>query len=302
MGHRNWRLQTLNMSKQYNPKQFADFKLEFFESVFIQGISDADYRAAEGLNQSFLKDIDDLSPSEAEYKVSHREEATPAMKIGSVMHSLALTPDDMDHYVIQPDCDRRTKDGKMVYEEFIASAIGKVVLKRDDWDLAERMAKAAKPHVPFSLGKRKAYPEAVLYAKAYVASGPFKGSEVKFKGKLDMMVLDDVRSPDGVVHIHDLKSCADISDIAGASYKSGWAVQSALYGDMAAYAYQRPADFTYTCIGKEQPHSVRNAIVTEEMMIKGRQRYTKATAKWLWYVNNGRPKTEEFYGLEELNG
>jgi exodeoxyribonuclease VIII len=290
------------MAKQYNPKHFADFKLEFIESTFISGISDKDYRAAEGLNQSFLKDIDDVSPSEAEYKVEHREEATPAMKIGSVMHSLALTPDDMDHYVIQPDCDRRTKEGKLIYEEFLLRSEGKVALKREDWELAERMAKASKPYIPYSQGKRVAHPEAVLYAKAVVAAGPFKGAVVKFKGKLDMLVLDDVKSPDGVVHIYDLKSCADISDIAGASYKSGWAVQSALYGDMASFAYQRPADFQYICIGKEQPHSVRNAIVTDEMMLKGRQRYHRATSKWLWYVDNGRPKTDEFYGLEELNG
>jgi hypothetical protein len=290
------------MSKQYNPKHFADFKLEFIESTFISGISDKDYRAAGGLNQSFLKDIDDISPSEAEYKVEHREEATPAMKIGSVMHSLALTPDDMDHYVIQPDYDRRTKDGKLQHEEFLLRSEGKVALKREDWELAERMAKAAKPYVPYSQGKRVAYPEAVLYAKAVVASGPFKGAVVKFKGKLDMLVLDDVKSPDGIVHIYDLKSCADISDIGGASYKGGWAVQSALYGDMAAFAYQRPSDFQYICIGKDQPHSVRNAIVTDEMIIKGRQRYHRATSKWLWYVDNGRPKTDEFYGLEELNG
>lgn len=290
---------------KYDPKAHIEFDVEFLKVEHVSGISDAEYRSAKALNQSFLKDVNDISPSEAEYKQENREEATPAMKIGSLMHCLALTPEDVNTYVLQPDCDRRTKEGKLVYEEFMSRAQGKVVLKGEDWQLAENMAKALKPHIPSRhvAGEGISFiPEAVLYADAIVTGGPFKGQMVKYKGKLDGLCLFNVKDKSGSVRIFDLKSCADISDIAGASYKSGWATQSALYSDMAEFCFQRPCVFEYDCVGKADPFSVRRAVVSHEMILKGRKAYKDATSKWLWYVNNGKPKTDEFYGLEVLNG
>ena len=289
---------------RYDPQEHAEFDVEFLKTEHVSGITDAEYRAAKALNQSFLKDVNDYSPYDAEYRQENKEEPTPAMKIGSLMHCLALTPEDAGLYVIKPDYDARTNEGKRVRDEFMAASVGKVVLKDDEYRLAKSMADACAKHLPFFPDNNpniKFVTEAVVYSDAIVTGGPFKGQMVRFKGKLDGMCLFDVRAKDGSVRIYDLKSCADISDIAGASYKGGWATQAALYSDMAQHCFQRDTVFEYVCVSKAEPFSVRRAMVSHEMLLKGRKAYKTATSKWLWYLNNGKPKSDEFYGLEVLN-
>lgn len=292
------------MSKYYDPKEHAEFDLEFIKVEYSSGVTEKEYRASAGLNQSFLKDINEVSPFDAEYKQTNPEKPTPAMKIGSLMHCMALTPEEIDAFVISPEYDARTTAGKAIRDEFLAQSVGKVVLKPDEWALADSMAKALKPHIPsFPKGSPNTFiPEAVLYGEAVVTGGPFKGMQVAYKGKLDGLCLFNVRDPQGTVRIYDLKSVADIGDISGASYKSGWATQAALYSDLAETCFQRPSVFEYDCVSKEPPFGVRKAVVSHEMVLKGRKAYKDATSKWLWYINNGRPKTDQFFGIETLNG
>lgn len=294
------------MSKYYDPQAHAEFSLEFLKAEFATGETEASYRAYKALNQSFLKDINEVSPYDAEYKQNNREEPTPAMKIGSLMHCLALTPEEVGTFSLLPECDRRTKEGKLIYEEHLIRSEGKTVIKRDEWELAGNMANAVSKYLPSKEPKGatldKFHAEAVLYATAIVSSGPFKGHMVELKGKLDGMLPFNIQSKEGSVRIYDLKSVADIGDIAGASYKSCWAMQAALYSDMAEACFQRPAVFEYLCVSKQAPFSVRKAVVSHEMILKGRKFYAEAISKWLWYIHNGCPKTAEFYGTETLYG
>ena len=292
---------------KYIPEQFSTFKLAFTKAEQREGYPESEYRKFPALNQSFLKDINAVSPFYAEHKSKQKTEATPAMKIGSLFHAMSLEPEIVKHnYAVLPEgIDRRTKQGKQDYDEFIAMSEGKIILKKDEWELAENMSAAVVPHlpkVPFVLGNDKEpfVPEATFFGQMIVTHGLYEGTLVDLKARFDAYKIMTRSNEYTKVFIYDLKSVADIGDCKGASWKSNWAMQSALYHDFAEQCFGMDVDFHYICVSKEAPFDVREFHVSNEMLIKGRQEYTKAIGKWLWYINNNRPETKDFYGIEEL--
>lgn len=292
---------------KYMPEMFASFKLDFVHSQHRTGFPEAEYRKFPALNQSFLKDINAVSPHNAEFRRDNRDEPTPAMRIGSLFHAMSLEPEIVPtNYAVMPEgIDRRTKTGKQEYDEFMLQSEGKTVLKRDEWDLAKNMSDAVLPFIPkepFVLGNDKDVfePEATFFGQAIVSSGTYEGTIVDLKARFDGHRLVTRKDSPPVVELYDLKSVADISDCKGASWKGNWAMQSAFYTDLAAHNLGCDVSFYYICVSKSAPYDVRRFRVSKEMLIKGRQEYTKAIAKWLWYINNGKPTTQEFFGVEEL--
>ena len=73
-------------------------------------------------------------------------ERTDAMRQGSLIDCLALTPGLFEHrYIVAPEgLDRRTKDGKAAYEAVIAS--GKIPLNQEQWDNITGAAAAVHAH------------------------------------------------------------------------------------------------------------------------------------------------------------
>lgn len=90
-------------------------------------MTNSEYHAAEGISKSDL-DLIHLSP--AHYKARKGNQAqTTAMLIGSALHKLVLEPDDFgSEFITAPECDRRTKEGKAVYAEFLERSAGKSLL------------------------------------------------------------------------------------------------------------------------------------------------------------------------------
>lgn len=74
-------------------------------------------------------------------------ESTPAMIVGSAVHTRVLEPHRYDlEYVVAPTFDRRTKAGKEAWEEFQAEAGRKTVLTAEQDQLAAAVAKAVQEH------------------------------------------------------------------------------------------------------------------------------------------------------------
>lgn len=85
------------------------------------------------LSYSSLKEFS-KSPRHYVSYLNKRTEATPAMMYGSMVHCLLLTPELFDkQFAVMGAVDRRTKDGKIAYEEFVKSAEGKDVVTEQDY-------------------------------------------------------------------------------------------------------------------------------------------------------------------------
>lgn len=75
-------------------------------------------------------------------------EPTPAMVLGTAVHSSVLEPDDYAvSFVVAPDdINRRTKEGKQQWADFEAAAEGKMVLTVEQASLVAHMTAAVREH------------------------------------------------------------------------------------------------------------------------------------------------------------
>ena len=79
------------------------------------------------------------------YAVTHPEETTPTLAFGTAAHKYILEQDDFwNTYVLAPEVDRRTKDGKAVWNQFQAELIenGKESISYSDYAVIQDMDKA----------------------------------------------------------------------------------------------------------------------------------------------------------------
>jgi hypothetical protein len=131
-----------------------------------------------------------------------KREPTPAMLMGTALHTAVLEPDLWDSTIAVPKqaFDRRTKVGKELAAEFEREAAGKIVLSPDDADQVRRMADAVRKHpaAGFLLdlpGRREA---------SYTWTDPVT--------KLECKTRPDWHSEDGRIVV-DVKTCRDASRV-----------------------------------------------------------------------------------------
>jgi hypothetical protein len=267
------------------------------ENAKLLNLSESEYRPLAALNQSYIKDCYNVSPSYAEYRLKNPE-IGPALIFGSALHHYVLEQSTFyGHYAVAPQCDRRTSAGKATWEAFVADSGDKTVLKEEDFHKIHAMAKALGTLFQSTAVGAKYVVEQCIVADAVVTEGEFKGAPLRLKAKFDWLSLSDEK-----LVTKDLKSIADITSVVGASYNNGWAIQSAFYSDLMTAYKPVPNDFYYIPVSKEEPHDARVFKVSDEMLIAGRKRYLSAIHKMLWWEANGRPDTAQFHGIDYLNG
>lgn len=84
------------------------------------------------------------SPFNSERKPT---EETPALVMGRLAHAMALTPELVGkEFVIQPEINRRTNEGKAEHAAFIESNAGTTIVTRDQWETCEKMRDALQAH------------------------------------------------------------------------------------------------------------------------------------------------------------
>lgn len=71
--------------------------------------------------------------------------STSMLEFGTAVHTAILEPDRMmDTVAIIPECDRRTKAGKAVYNQFLADNPDKILITHDDWQVIRAMTVAVR--------------------------------------------------------------------------------------------------------------------------------------------------------------
>lgn len=190
-------------------------------------------------------------------------EPTPAMRLGTAVHTLTLEQDTFaERYVVAPQFDRRTKAGKEEWAAFEAEAAGRELISADDRATVSRMAEAVWTH-------------------------PAAGALLKLKGKAEQSFLwtdeatgleckcrPDWLADDGSL-IVDLKTTEDASpagfrkSIANFRYH----VQAAWYlHGLEQATVRRPEGFIFICVEKKPPHAVAVYVADGEMINAGGER------------------------------
>jgi exodeoxyribonuclease VIII len=229
-------------------------------------MDNTDYHAHPAVSKSHL---DQVARSPLHYWARYLDpnrvapEPTPAMAIGSAVHTHVLELDQWDaRYVSAPDgIDRRTKMGKAEWEVFTTAATGRTVLSRADADLVMRMGHAVFAHP----------------AAAMLLALPGKAETTHMwtdeATGLQCKCRPDWLTDDGRLLV-DLKTTEDASPRGFARSIAQWRyhTQASWYLDGVEQSTgTRPEQFLFICVEKKAPYAVAVYAADAEMIAAGAQ-------------------------------
>ena len=229
-------------------------------------MNNADYHAHSAVSKSHL---DQVARSPLHYWARYLDpnrivpEPTPAMAIGSAVHTHVLELDQWDaRYVSAPDgIDRRTKAGKAEWEAFTTAATGRTVLPKADADLVMRMAHSVFTHPAAAMLLALPGKAETTHMWTDAATG------------LQCKCRPDWLTDDGRLLV-DLKTTEDASPRGFSRSIVQWRyfLQASWYLDGVEQATgTRPEQFLFLCVEKKAPYAVAVYAADAEMIAAGAQ-------------------------------
>ena len=260
-----------------------------FQNVEKQNLSMSDYQGLNALSRSGVCDLLKSFNSYAWNKANPKER-TAAMKLGSAIHDYVLERDTFgQRYAVAPVCDRRTKEGKAIYEEFLSKSEGLESLSTDDFNVCAEIGKACENH-PVAHKLLKSKDREISLVGEYVIDGEI----IAVKCRFDLLLTID-----GLSYACDLKSCqsAILDDFSKDITNMNYHVQAAFYLDMLnAYLYKNnrePAQsFMFIAAEKSGPFEVAVYDIDQASIELGRELYKKGIKNLVDSV-----KKDKFRGL-----
>lgn len=229
-------------------------------------MNDLEYQNHEGIRRSDLFTIFNKTPLHFKYEIDHPKEDTDALMFGRAAHMAVLEYDRfMDTYVEAPICDRRTKEGKEIYNAFIAASEGKEVLTHDQMQTILDMRSVIVNNPNF---------ERFITGKTETAIF-WKDSET---GEVCKIKPDVITEIDGVHYIVDYKttdSCAD-GAFERSVRKYGYKFQAGMYREGCFQTDFNEYKFAFLAQEKSAPYAARLYICTDEFCEEGLEQFRYA--------------------------
>jgi len=180
----------------------------------LEKMTYAEYDSLPGIRATDLKTLA-KAPAQLHYDRTHERETTPALTFGKLVHACFLEPATVsDDYIALPKLDRRTKEGKALYAEFLAAAEGKEVIAQDVMNEAHELSK--------SLMRNATAAELLACSQIETTHVWDDVNDMRCKARIDIMGAD---------YCADLKTTADASPkaVSQAIFKFGYHIQAAHY-------------------------------------------------------------------------
>lgn len=204
--------------------------------------------------------------------------------IGSALHELIMEPHLFNsNYTVIPKLDKRTKEGKLAYENFMLQAEGKTIINEEEMVIISDMAEGAVNNKIFMSFLENSHRE----LSAYMID---ESTGLKLKMRPD--ILCNNKST-----IVDIKSCLDSSpkQFKGNVYAYGYSLSAAFYCDNL-----NRENYIFAAIEKSQPYQTSLYSLNDEMMEYGRNQYRIGLDLLKWsYDNNYWCDYNEFEILKE---
>jgi hypothetical protein len=237
-------------------------------------ISASEYFGIDAVNQTLLKQVL-RSPAHAKAYLAGDKVPTSAMMLGTAAHAAILNPENFDNEVaIQPDINRRTKDGKEQYKRFLASADGKAIINRDQSvDCIQ---------VGHSVSRSKSAVD-LLRSGATEQSFVWVDEKTKLTCKARLDVYDGENKK-----VVDLKTTVDASPdgFARSVAKFGYHIQAAFYLRAASRmptaieAWKDGWRFYIVAVETSSPYAVASYTLDQRAIIEGDKKVDQALGVW----------------------
>lgn len=188
---------------------------------------------------------------------------TPALTLGKALHCRVLEPQEFGRrYTIAPNIDRRTKEGKQLWENFMQEADGLTILTREQDDAIERMNAAIYSHPAARYLLQQEGDSELMVNWTDEVSG------IPCRGIFDRLTVGNIAI--------DLKTTDDASPkgFARSCHKYRYHVQAAFYTDGHLQATGEPLEgFFFIAVEKSEPHLVAVYYLNADDIQRGREQY-----------------------------
>ena len=242
---------------------------KFVESDYpdIFEMTNEEYHSSIGISKSSL-DKFAKSPAHYLYSKNNPTQPTPAMQMGTLIHTAILDPSELlNRYAVAVNCDRRTKEGKEIWASFLESSKGKQVITQDEYELVTNMRETL-----FANPKIKHLLDGAEVEQSYFWVDKKTGLLCKCR-------------PDAVNmgYLIDIKSTTDASPEAFAvsAYNFRYHNQSAWYLDgYAEVTGEQPKGFIFIAVEKTAPFQSAIYIADDLFVEAGRQENNMLLSKF----------------------
>ena len=235
-------------------------------------ITNEAYHAGLGISKS---DLDLIHRSPAHYKAAKEnpQQPTPAMILGTAVHSAVLEPDVFERlYVTAPEVDRRSKAGREEYAafEFDAAQNHKLILSADNYKTCMGIRDAVYAN---NLAAKALYSPGKSECSVFWDIEPMADDPFNNKTMILCKCRPDRLRDDGI--IVDVKS---IEDARADSFRQAVAryryhVQAAYFSDGVTAAVMPVRGFIFIAIEKQPPYGVATYMLDPEALKIGRMTY-----------------------------
>lgn len=257
-----------------------DNKINYVKDTFAEYLGKKDHISSSDI-KNFLK-----SPKNYYFKKYQKVEKSDErhFAIGSALHEIIMEAHLFkSNYIVMPKVDRRTKEGKLAYESFLAEANGKTILMEDEMSMIVEMAENATNNKIFMSFLQDSHRELSAYT-------------IDEKSGLKLKMRPDIL-PTNKSTIVDIKSCLDSSPkkFKGDVYSYGYSLSAAFYCDNL-----KRENYVFAAMEKAQPYQTSLYSLNDEMIEYGRNQYRMGLDLLKWsYDNNYWCDYNEFEILKE---
>lgn len=202
------------------------------------------------------------SPRHYVHYVLAKREGSKAMDLGSLMHCLIMYPSKFNsQFIIAPNVDRRTKDGKATWEEFLLTSNGKTVVTEDELAEATQIA----DNVMSNWKIKNTVTECTSFEEEFrydVLGLPFRG------------FVDGVKAGEYILEIKTMND-ASPSNVTREFYNRKYHIQAGLYN----LVHKLPVK--YLIIETKAPYNSMLVDATDDYIKKGQEELIDLSEKFI---------------------
>lgn len=234
------------------------------------GVSERDYHAADAISKSLLWDF---APSPWRWKNAPPKEETGAMRWGSLVDCLLLTPGAVtENFVISPYADFRSKEAREWRDTET-----RTVIKHEDLEEATIAALRIREH---------GIAGSIVAASSSQVSCMAEIGQERYKARIDLVPADS--EPFYGDWLFDLKTTESLADLGRTVGNWGYHVQAAFYLDIHKFLTGEERErwgFIFQC--SKAPYEVAVVELDRRDIEAGRKWYQDAVALWRRCVETG---------------
>lgn len=242
-------------------------------------MTNKEYHAHPAVSKSGL-DLINRSPAHFKWARENKQDATPAMRIGSLTHLAVLEPDLFQSTcAVIPNIDRRTKQGKADWDKFAAEHPTCELITSEEHSRILAIRDAVNAHS--IAAKLIAKIDAVEVSTFWTD----KDTGVECKCRPDAVLSNGM--------LIDLKTTQDAGDgFASSVRKFRYHVQAAFYGDGMGSMETRP--MVFIAVETQPPYLVACHMIAPDSLQCGREAYKRNLQTYASCMESGN-----WYGYAE---